>query len=268
MTRTNRCNRRAGFTLIELLVVIAIIAVLAAILFPVFASAKKAAARVSCVTQMKQIYQAAITYSDDRGGKLPPSTYNIFKFDGNATPPFNEMWLRMVEPYFKGAAGSTARAGGAQLWRIVRCPLCKLDPEKLYQADSGKDWWWNYALVSTMGYNYVYLSPYNSADGGTAVPQLVARALRPSKTIMIVDSQHDEAPMAYGYFEVDPPSRDAAIQDLGFTPVWHGGWGTQNAKYGRCSDRHDGSTNVVWLDGHISSTKIEALKDPNLWDLR
>jgi len=268
MTKTNRRNHRTGFTLIELLVVIAIIAVLAAILFPIFASAKQAAARVSCVSQMKQIYQAVFAYTDDRGGRLPPSTYSIYQFnDSNAPSPYKDMWLRMVEPYFKGAAGTMDRGGSAQLWRIVRCPLCKLDPNKVFQPGSGYDWWWNYALNSTMGYNYVYLSPYNNANGGFAEPQMIARAVRPSKTIMLVDSQRDNAPFAYGYFEVDPPSFEAAIQDFGFPIVTHGGWGTQ-AKYGGCSDRHNGSTNVVWLDGHVSSVKIDMLRNPDFWDLR
>ena len=44
-----RFSRRSGFTLIELLVVIAIIAILAAILFPVFASAKEAAIVMSLI---------------------------------------------------------------------------------------------------------------------------------------------------------------------------------------------------------------------------
>jgi len=57
--------RRRAFTLIELLVVIAIIAILAAILFPVFAQAKEAAKKTSCVTQVKQIAIANLLYAGD-----------------------------------------------------------------------------------------------------------------------------------------------------------------------------------------------------------
>ena len=53
---------RKGFTLIELLVVIAIVAVLAAILFPVFARARKAAQNATCQSNMSQIGRALKMY--------------------------------------------------------------------------------------------------------------------------------------------------------------------------------------------------------------
>ena len=64
-------RKKRGFTLIELLVVIAIIAILAAILFPVFANAKKSAMRSACLSNVKQIGLSLNMYVDDSGGKYP-----------------------------------------------------------------------------------------------------------------------------------------------------------------------------------------------------
>jgi prepilin-type N-terminal cleavage/methylation domain-containing protein len=58
-------SRNRAFTLIELLVVIAIIAILAAILFPVFAQAKAAAKKSSCLSNTKQMTLATIMYGGD-----------------------------------------------------------------------------------------------------------------------------------------------------------------------------------------------------------
>lgn len=56
---------KRGFTLIELLVVIAVIAILAAILFPVFAQAKRAAKKTGCLSHLKQIGTAMTLYQAD-----------------------------------------------------------------------------------------------------------------------------------------------------------------------------------------------------------
>ena len=66
---------RKGFTLIELLVVIAIIAILAAILFPVFARARKAAQKTACLSNIKQIGIGINMYVQDWEYKLPYSQF-------------------------------------------------------------------------------------------------------------------------------------------------------------------------------------------------
>ena len=60
-----------GFTLIELLVAIAIIAILAAILFPVFATAREKARQSSCSSNLKQLGLAMTQYAQDYDETMP-----------------------------------------------------------------------------------------------------------------------------------------------------------------------------------------------------
>lgn len=63
---------KRAFTLIELLVVIAIIAILAAILFPVFAQAKRSAKQTQCVMHTKQVAIGLLMYADDHDSTWAP----------------------------------------------------------------------------------------------------------------------------------------------------------------------------------------------------
>ncbi len=69
-------KQKNAFTLIELLVVIAIIAILAAILFPVFAQAKEAAKKTSCLSNTKQIGLSTLLYIGDSDDNYPMSVYD------------------------------------------------------------------------------------------------------------------------------------------------------------------------------------------------
>ena len=64
-------HARPGFTLIELLVTIGIIVVLAGLLLPTLGRAKKAAHRVKCVSNLKQIGIAMKLYSHDYAEFFP-----------------------------------------------------------------------------------------------------------------------------------------------------------------------------------------------------
>ena len=63
----HRAHGATGFTLIELLVVIAIIAILAGMLLPALSKAKAKANGVKCISNLRQMGLATITYIMDHG---------------------------------------------------------------------------------------------------------------------------------------------------------------------------------------------------------
>ena len=115
---------RRGFTLIELLVVIAIIAILAAILFPVFAKAREKARQSSCLSNVKQLGLAFLSYAQDNDEQIPMYVDTSYNFTQLA-------WWVVVQPYIKNT-------------QVLLCPSA---PKGTQYTDYGV----NYPNVSGVG---------------------------------------------------------------------------------------------------------------------
>jgi prepilin-type N-terminal cleavage/methylation domain-containing protein/prepilin-type processing-associated H-X9-DG protein len=63
--------RKKAFTLIELLVVVAILGILMALILPTLASAKGAARKAACLSNLRQIGIAINLYAHDNDGRIP-----------------------------------------------------------------------------------------------------------------------------------------------------------------------------------------------------
>ena len=71
--RGHRRPSSLGFTLVELLVVIGIIALLISVLLPVLNTARRAANETKCLSNMRSIGQAIMLYQNDNRGAIVPS---------------------------------------------------------------------------------------------------------------------------------------------------------------------------------------------------
>jgi prepilin-type N-terminal cleavage/methylation domain-containing protein len=107
-----------AFTLIELLVVIAVIAILAALLFPVFLTARGKAREVGCLSNLRQIGLSVAMYAEDNDGLYPFAVDPADKFTPeiwDSAPEFQALLASMnmvhevLQPYAKSK-------------EIFRCP--------------------------------------------------------------------------------------------------------------------------------------------------
>ena len=95
-----RSSQSSGFTLVELLVVIGIIALLMSILFPSFARVRAQARKTVCLSNLRQLGQAAHMYAADNKGWLPT------RYNGAPWPPQVLFWGgRDERPIFAGYLG-------------------------------------------------------------------------------------------------------------------------------------------------------------------
>lgn len=133
-------SRQSGFTLVELLIVAAILAVLAALLFPVFTTARQASAASVCASNLRQLSKATLLYTQDYDECFPLAFYRASGANGVC---LRTVW-GALQPYLRDYRVALCPADpqptdltAFRRVRGVNCPLC---PDEPTQASLMLNW--------------------------------------------------------------------------------------------------------------------------------
>ena len=244
---------------------IAIVAILASILFPVFAQAKEAAKKTSCLSNLKQLGVAWQMYGGDYDDMATPAW---FSNGGGATDAVSGPWpVQFNQGYIKSR-------------EFLVCPSFKngAGMYSIYEKDGGL----NYYRDTTYGYNATYLNPAPGCPDGPDSPgsdtlnkscatsTMSANAGLPvsltafgdaANTLAFTESTIYVAGQGFvgSYYYVKPPSMWA-----GYNPADSTTW--KSDSFGRVLARHGGQiANVSFADGHAKGLKLDALRKQDLW---
>jgi prepilin-type N-terminal cleavage/methylation domain-containing protein len=144
-------RRASAFTLVELLVVIGIIAVLIGILMPVLSKVRAQANRVACLSNIKQLGTAILTYCNDNDGYFPTCAWWD---DGLAYRPYPEDWVHwQANRNLDDSAIAKYVGRGELLKSMLRCPADSFDGRKPRGGSLQEPYLYSYAMNSEAGSN-------------------------------------------------------------------------------------------------------------------
>ncbi|MGI9013547.1 MAG: prepilin-type N-terminal cleavage/methylation domain-containing protein [Phycisphaerales bacterium] len=219
-----RLLRRRGFSLVEIIVAIAIVALLISLLVPVISGAGRRALSMQCQSNLRQLFAMAETYSLRSNGRYPVAV----RYEREAGEPFTTIAWDFEQ--------SRAHVDLGPLWKHVA------EPGKVQQCPECD------ACASTFGNDPYTGYNYNTTfiAGEARFPSLGWSSVRPGlprsqwrrtdTTALFGDGGWRGGANKFMRAPLNTVERDLQV-------VYAGGQ----------AFRHGGTTNVAWLDGHVSA---------------
>jgi prepilin-type processing-associated H-X9-DG protein/prepilin-type N-terminal cleavage/methylation domain-containing protein len=232
---TRFVRRETGFTLVELLVVIAIIVILAALLLPVISRAKQKAYKARCISNLHQLGIGLRSFVEDNSAY--PSIL------GPTNIGHNGYWAIQLESEI---SGKSKRAEDFITKGIWRCPSAlRVIP---WPPSNSREPFCSY------GYNAFGVLPgwttnllgLNSLPAHLPVSKIVGSPPVAEPGVAVPADM-----MAIG------DSIDGMVIFRRWLLEFNRFPGWDRTQFGRASDRHQGSINVLFCDGHVESPKVK-----------
>ncbi len=234
-----RSSQSAAFTLMELLIVVSIVMILLALMIPGFVSVREFSRSSACLSNLKQLTTACLSYSADNDNVLIPIAKGTSSADAKA-------WRVLILPY----VGTNSA--------VFKCPSDAVGMKETYNAQglSPCSYGINYNKVMVGTALVSQLHEYLGINPGRRFTSV----LRPASTIMLCDigivknptaavkdwientSQHDRLGnrngLGYARFPTDPQFSGGDAWNI-FPRHWKK------------------KANVAFYDGHIASVDVQ-----------
>lgn len=218
----------AGFTLTELLVVILIIAVLAVLAMTLTRRAMDNARSANCVSNLRDLGAAALSYTSENNGSLPP----ICQLD------YGKAWNKeAANRWWPSFLAGVDEAPAQLVYKTWRCPEVRDDEFQKMSADLV------YSTYSTLKPVITFITPETPKGG-----MQLALIRNPEKVWMFGDGGRP-----LGAAESNRYQTVAAIERYAKS------WATAN----RPAFRHNGgkSAHYVACDGHVETLTRKDIED-------
>jgi prepilin-type N-terminal cleavage/methylation domain-containing protein/prepilin-type processing-associated H-X9-DG protein len=234
-------NNSRGFTLIELLVVISIIAILLAVLMPALQKVREQAKEMCCRSNLRQYGLAQCMYLDDHESRFPCAWTSLVKTESPV--PGYQRFCRWHDPRYPpdGPFWPYLKDKGLHL-----CPTFKVLAKSIGAEHPNHDPsipiipLYSYSMNAWLGCKSGYPG-WNgpSSRGGGAI------------TISEVTRNHAEV---FFFAEENMwlrPGNEFVLNDNALCPMGLDWFGTFHGT--SSSNRDGGTSNVVFVDGHVES---------------